>query len=374
MKLIITGGHPTPAFAFVEFLQSHHPEIEIVFVGRTITRTSDQQLSPEKNLAELHHIPFIALNPPKAFLSPQLKSIWQAILFLKSIGQSLNILRREKPELVLSFGSYLAVPVAMAAYLLGIPIITHEQTRGMGRANRVIGRLAKYMALSHPSTNSTGNQAKFFVTGNLLRSSLFQPQPKTPNWYDNSARLPILLVTGGEQGSEVINQAISQVLPQLLRQFYVIHQCGPAHLKRNYKQELESQVQTLGTTLTKRYVIREWIDVHDLSFIYQHQPLVIARSGANTVDELEAFGLNAVLIPLPFAQGQEQLINAKSLAAQNQAVVLTQDQLNAKNLLEALARAKKLNQASNHQKPSIDPWASSQKLFALIEKAITLHH
>ncbi len=366
MTIIITGGHPTPAFALIEYIQKHRPDVKIIFVGRQITRTSDQQKSPEQTMAKQYGVTFVALNAPKFKLGFELINLWRFLLLLASTWRSWLIINRVRPDAIVSFGSYLAVPVALAGFLSGIKVITHEQTRGLGRANQMIAHLAQTLALSHHNPNLT--RSNTVVVGNLLRQSLFTPQSQPPSWLKPNPQLPVLYITGGEQGSEIINATVAQIIPNLVRQFVVIHQCGPASVTRNYSQELNQIKATLSPTLAHRYIIREWLAVQELGYLYQHGALVLSRSGANTVDELAAFHLPSVLIPLPFAQGQEQLHNALSLSDKGAAILLEQKDLTPGNLLSALTQLK--NQATQMRtrfQDQPDHAKSADRLWHLIE-------
>ncbi len=370
MTIIITGGHPTPAFALVEFIKQHRPDVKIVFVGRMVTRSSDRQKSPEQHLAQQQNIPFVALTAPKFQFGFKLVNLGRLFLLLISTMRAWLIIRRVRPDLIVSFGSYLAVPVALAGYLSGVKIITHEQTRGLGRANQMIARFADVLALSHLSGNKKMAR-KQVVVGNLLRQSLFLPQSQPPSWLATGSRLPILYITGGEQGSEIINATVAQVMPALVRQFIVVHQCGPASSDRNYGQELSRVRDALSPTLASRYIIKEWLTTQELAYLYQHQILVLSRSGANTIDELTAFRLPSVLIPLPFSQGQEQLQNAMSLVHQGTAILLEQKNLTPESLLAALTQLKNRSEVMRARfNQNYDYTQSLLKFWQLIESSV----
>lgn len=339
MKICITGGHITPALAVVEHIQHLNPTSDIVLLGRKNTQTKTQQQSHEERLARQYNIKFIGITAPKL---PQFLS-WTALqaffLLIRSIIKNYLWLRQLQPNLVLTFGGYLAIPVAVAAWLNGISVLTHEQTSQAGVANQIITRFSKKVLLSHPSSAAFFPPAKSILVGNPIRPSLLN-SVKRPEWIPTS-KLRILFVTGGNQGSVSINQAVFQALPDLTQHFLVIHQLG------NPRSATEISPQQISYT---NYLAKPWIDQDELAWIYQQQPVVISRAGANTLTELSAFKLPAVIIPLPNSHRQEQQRNAESFIQDHSAILLPQTELNVSNLITS---AHKLATASTQTKPDL---------------------
>lgn len=371
MKVLISGGHLTPALAFIDYLQNTHPDIEILFVGREFTRESDKQPSREKQEIESRNIKFIPLATGKFSKSTLFSIFNQAGLFITSLFQSSNLLSRYQPDVFVSFGSYVAVPIALSCWVRHIPIITHEQTRTVGRSNKIIGRIAKRVAISFPESASFFPSYKTVLTGNLIRKQLLQKNPPKPSWYTATSSLPLLYITGGSQGSEVINSTVSQALPRILRDWQVIHQCGAASLSRSYLNELEQRKHLLTKTQGSRFFIREWITEQELAWIYKHASACISRAGANTTQELVYSKLPAVLIPLPFSNYQEQQKNAEALAATGGAIVITQKNLNPDALLAALDVLRTKNQACRRKLAELSiPEHADKKLYTLLSEVL----
>ncbi len=368
MKLLITGGHLTPALAFIDYLRVAHPDVAIIFVGRLYARKRSKQPAHEKEEIEKRQIQFIAFDSGKLIAAHTFFQLFHLLLLIITVPKALKLLIQIRPTVVLTFGGYLGVPLALAAWLLRIPIITHEQTHGLGMANRVIGIFAKKIGLAHVESMTQVDKSKSQVVGNPLRQALHNPNQTKPAWLTNQADRPILYITGGSQGSEILNATIMQLLDNLTKNWLVIHQCGTASKDRDYQQELNSAAAKLSASGQKRYFIREWILDQELAWIYQHANLVISRAGANTVEELISFAIPSILIPLPFSHQNEQKQNAEAMQSLGGALLIDQKQLNPTSLLHALDRVKpQLGQMKASLQQNSRSLNSCELLFDLIQ-------
>lgn len=323
MKITLTGGHLTPALAMVEYLKANHPEVELSFIGRTHNR-ADQKAVEE---AELTHrkVKFIGLVAPKFALVPFWLWPVRLIQLMASVFKASQILKSEQPDCLVSFGGYLAVPIVLAAWQLKIPIVTHEQTRVVGLANRVIGRFARFIGVSFSESQAFFDSKKVKLVGNLIRSSLVDANLPQPNWFKNPQQRPILVITGGSQGSQKINQLVDALLPTLVNQWCVIHQRGP---KTDNSQ---------SPPVLPGYFSFEWLTEAELFWLWkQPQAVSISRSGANTVSELAVAKIPAILIPLPNTYQNEQRLNAEWLVKQGGAKILDQDEITTELLATAI--------------------------------------
>lgn len=369
MKVLIPGGHLTPALAFIDYLQATHPEDQVVFCGRRYSQDSLRQVSQEKAEVDRRQIPFTYVWAPRWDHASLVNKVAYPLMLVFSVLRALKIILTSKPDVVLSFGGYLAVPIAVAANLARVPVVTHEQTRSIGTANRLISKLARKVAITYPETAETLPAAKVVVTGNPLRPGLFLKQPK-PSWIGNTSK-PIIYVTGGNQGSEIINVTVQQGLRHLLKEWTVIHQCGNPTRRRRYKDELEQASRKLPPHLQANYVVREWLTESELAWIYQHAQVVVSRAGANTVLELAAYHLPSVLIPLPFAHGDEQLLNARYLADAGGAVLVFQKELSVVTLQAALEKATKHHRSMSQKlKQLVVPTDAAAKLYQVLSAVL----
>lgn len=333
MKILITGGHLTPALATIDYIQKHHPTDTVVFVGVDITQKKSQQQSKERKEVEKRGITFINFSAVKLSELLSLTGIFIFFSFVSSCFKASQIIGKQKPDVILSFGGYVAIPFAIAGTLQKKPIVTHEQTRVAGFANKFIAKFAKKIAVSYKETIHLFPKDKTVLTGNPIRQSLFDAAPQ-PSWipFSPKTRKPILYITGGNQGSQVMNQVVGKIIPQLTTNWNVIHQSGSPTVHSNYKQTLEKIKQNLSPRKQTSYVVREWLEESELAWVYQHATAVVSRSGANTSQELISFAIPSVLIPLPFSYQNEQLTNAQSLAKIGIAKILKQQKLSPKSL------------------------------------------
>lgn len=336
MRILLSGAHLTPALAMIDFIQQNHPEHQLVFVGRLYSQETLNQKAIEKTEVEKRGIKFIPFAASK-FTSTSLWNRFNAFCsFPHTVTLAKQILLREKIELFLSFGSYLAVPFAIAAKNLKIPVVTHEQTVMMGKANQFIVALADKVAISHEATRNYSRRKDLILTGNPVRSKIFAKNLARPKWLPITCK-NLILVMGGNQGSFAINDLIKANLPTLLKKYCIVHQCGRANKIRDSYQELSVLRQQLPKVLQSQYFVQEWIEEEDLFWLYQHAQFAISRSGANAVLELSLASLPAILIPLPSAKQNEQLANAQAMQQLNGALILQQAKLTNNTFLDSLA-------------------------------------
>lgn len=335
MRILISGAHLTPALAMIDFIQANHKEQEIFFVGRLFSQEKLAQKAVEQDEVKKRGVKFIPFSSPK-FVNYSIFSKMNSLLsFPKVLKEARQILINEKIDIFLSFGSYLAVPFALAAKSLKIPVVTHEQTIVMGKANQFISTIADKVAISHIETKNYLRRKDVVLTGNPVRSRLFAKDLKKPLWLGKEVK-NFILVMGGNQGSFVLNDAVKKILPEILKNYTVIHQCGRANKLKNPLKELENYRESMSKDLQENYFIKEWIQDEDLFWIYQHAKFAISRAGANAVLELSLAPLPAILIPLPNTYKDEQMANAQAMQKINGALVLNQDYLSAQTLLDSV--------------------------------------
>ncbi len=335
MKILISGGHLTPALAFIDYAKKFERD-EFVFVGRPYSQIESRQKSHEADEITQRGIKFISFSSGKFSHFGPLYVLQQYVHIIKAFFSARRIFGRERPNVFLSFGGYLAVPLTLAAFTMRVPIITHEQTRTAGLANRFIAFFAKAIAVTYPETAFLFPQKKTVVTGNPLRSQVFLTNPPQPSWISIPPKKPILYITGGSQGSQVINTVVGQVIHQLAIDWCIIHQCGYPNALMHYSRELERKRKMLDKDLQSSYYIREWVNETELAWIFGHTKAIVSRAGANTVHEITMAGKPAIFIPLPTSRGQEQLKNAQAVVNTGAALLLLQKDTDPENFLKTI--------------------------------------
>ena len=245
---------------------------------------------------------------------------------LKSCGQSVAVLRRVRPDVVVGLGGYITFPAGVMAALMGKPLVLHEQNSVAGMANKVLARLARRVFTAFPQVLARGEWV-----GNPLRAEfLAQPDPQTRF----AARTGVLkvLVVGGSLGAKALNTVVPQALALLPagQRPIVTHQSGEKQideLRANYSQA------RVEATLTP------FID--DTAQAFADADLVICRAGASTVTELAAVGAAAVLVPFPAAVDDHQTRNARFLVDQGAAWLLPQTALTPAALADLLQKTER---------------------------------
>lgn len=324
MKVAITGGHLTTALAVIDELKKIE-NTEIIFLGRASSLEGDKYPSAESMVIPNLGIKFIAIKTGRLQRKFTIGTILSLLKAPIGFLQSLAIISKEKPDIIVSFGSYVALPVAFAGWVLGIPTITHEQTVKGGLANRLISKFAKKIAISWEQSKKYFPDGKTVLVGNPVRKEILEIKK------ERTSR-PLIYITGGSQGSHSINEIVGDVLPQLLSRYEIIHQTGGSDVYKDY-EKLKASVNQLPRRLQNRYKIAKWFNTTELSKIFAKMDILVGRSGANTVSEVASLGIPAIFIPLPWAGQNEQFENAKILEDEGAAIILSQERLTPKRLL-----------------------------------------
>ncbi|PIR80383.1 MAG: hypothetical protein COU25_00390 [Candidatus Levybacteria bacterium CG10_big_fil_rev_8_21_14_0_10_35_13] len=300
MKIVIIGGHLSPALSIIENLKNG----EVFFVGRKYAIEGDKTVSLEYQIINNLKIPFFELNTARfqrKFTRYTLSS------FLKlPVGflQSVKILKKIGPDVVVGFGGYVSIPVVISAYFLKIPVVLHEQTLEAGFANKILAFAASKICISWESSFKFFPKAKTLLTGLPIKKEIIAVKKDIKNRKD----LPFIYITGGSLGSHKINTLVYEILPRLLENFYVFHQTGDSEFKDYEKhKELKS---SLKEEFSKRYEVVKYLKNKEVTEILSKSDIVISRAGVNTIAELLFLQKPAFLIPIPFSQRNEQLKNA----------------------------------------------------------------
>ncbi len=359
-KIVITaggGGHFTPALAVLELLGKG---TEVAVIGRKYSLEGDKALSLEYQTVRDLNIPFVSLTTGRLQRKFTRYTIPSLLKFPLGLMQAYSFLRSFQPDVVLSFGGYICVPVVIAAYFLRIPIVVHEQTLEAGVANRIASFFAEKVCISWESSRKFFRKSKVVLTGNPIREFPIS-NPSAGEQFpikDRDKDLPMIYITGGSLGSHAINVLVEGCIEKLLGKYVVLHQTGDASEFHDFDR-LTKVRDTLSGEMQKRYILKKFINASEVGSILRLADLVVARSGITTVTELLFFKKPSLLIPLPFSQRNEQLKNALFLRDCGLAEVVEQ---------EALA-ADKLYTHITHMFAKIETYKrNSKKIDALFQK------
>lgn len=330
-NILITGGHITPALGLVDELKGK--KYKIVFIGRKYATDTDTIPSLEYQNVQKRGLKFYNLKTEKLRRDEPLRSVFLPFMILYSVIRSIQILKKEKPQAVVSFGGYIALPVCIAAKALCIPILTHEQTMVFGLSNRIIAHIADTVCISWKKTEGKIDHPHIVLTGNPIQKIFFLPSPKPQFWQDIPIGKPIAYITGGNLGSHAINDIVLQNLTRFLSEFILIHQSGNTS-KYNDFQRLQKAKIALHSNLQNRYILIPHLSPKEVSYTMKHADILVGRSGANTVTEILATHIPAVLIPLPRFGAGEQEKHAQFIEDYKLGLKLLQKDLSAQNLLK----------------------------------------
>ncbi len=313
MKIVVTGGHLTPAYSFAEVALNRGNQIHMIgSAGNNAVEATEM-----KRLGSTYK----TIKPIKFDRNNKLISALKLSGFIIPLMQSYTYLRDLRPHVVVTFGGFNAVPVAYAAKLLHIPVVVHEQTRAIGLANRLIVPIASWCGLSYVSSKPYF-PASAKVIGNILRREIWEPPAACPITIPTD--MPILFITGGNQGSQSIINLIKQILPELTKRYQVILQYG--------KQYPWGQADAPTPIISK-----SWFSASETSWLLHHAHLIISRGGANTTAEIMVAGTPSIIIPLPNTSQDEQRQNALIIARSGGGMMIEQNQLSKTSLLTAIA-------------------------------------
>lgn len=332
MRVVVIGGHMAPAIGFIDKLPKG---TEVIYIGREHVFEGDTGISLEQQAIQKKRIPFTPLQAGRLQRVLTKHTISSLLKVPGGFTQSLKLLKKEKPDVVVGFGGYLSVPVGVAASLLGIPLVIHESTMAAGLANKVLAPLAHRICISWESSRPYFPKEKTVLTGNpLLPFTTKIPDGILPK---SQEKLPLLFISGGSGGSHAINTFILEILPELLEITKIVHQTGDAKEYNDY-EKLIVQQKKLPKKIQNRYSVVKFIDPEDINAIFAKADLLIGRSGINTVATLLTLNKKAILIPLPVGQKDEQLSNAQLLESEGLGVILQQKTLSPKLLFETIKK------------------------------------
>lgn len=357
-----TGGHTSPGLAVAALLRARG--VPCAWVG--------SRHGVEARVVPAHGVSFHAVATGKL----RRPWTWQNLPDLlvrvpAGVLGAWRLLGRLRPTAVLATGGYVAVPTVLAAALRRIPVVIHEQTAVAGLATRLTAPLGRRVAVTFPLTRGLP-RVRTVWTGNPLRPELRNgSRAGAQALFALDPALPVVYVTGGAQGAHRLNRTVGEVLPDLLVETQVIHQCGAQPTTQD-PAWLEARRQALPRQLQRRYVLRPWLGA-ELAHVYAAATLVVGRAGAGTVNECCQLGLPALYVPLPGARGGEQVANARAVEAVGGCRVLPQEELTPRRVLEEirglLAQPAALKEMGERARSLAVPDAAERLLALLLEVA-----
>lgn len=322
-----TGGHVYPALAVAKYILEKFPDARILYVGTV--KGLEGKIVPEAGIS------FATIEVE----GWQRKFSWQGIRAgLKAVGgvrQALKIIKEFQPQIVVGTGGYVCGPVVLAASLLRIPTVLHEQNALPGLTNKMLARLVnKIMITFPPSEKYFPDKEKIILTGLPVRKEILETSKR-----ESLQKLGLeenkftLLVSGGSRGAKSINKALLEIYPQLLKKndFQLIHITG----SQGYEETVRAlankgiKIEEYGNVILRPYI-------YDMQYPLQAADLCLGRAGATFIAEISAIGLPAILVPYPYAAENHQEFNAKSLVDLGGAEMILDKELTGEKLLATI--------------------------------------
>ncbi len=324
-----TGGHFYPALALSEALCELRPDVTPFFVGAQ--RGIEARVLPERGV---HHL----LLPVRGFQRGRLgENLRTLAALLRSILTTGEVFQRLRPGMVVVTGGYAGGPAGILAGLMGIPLALQEQNALPGVTTRVLSRWSRQIHLAFPEALSflpSCARSRARISGNPIRSPDGGTREAALARFGLSPSGPVLLVVGGSQGAEALNRALLQALQGVV--------AGSLHLPPGLQllwatgpRNLEWVLQALNDLGNPSW-IRALGYIEDMPRALKAADLAVSRAGAMATSEFLAWGLPAVLVPLPTAAADHQTRNARSLAEAGAALHLPEGELSGPSLWKAV--------------------------------------
>lgn len=319
-RIVLTGGgtagHVTPNIALLPRLRE--ADYEITYIG--------SMDGIEKKLIEAQGVPYYGISSGKLRRYFDVKNFTDPFRVLKGFSQASKLMKELKPDVVFSKGGFVSVPVVMAARKHHVPVVCHESDLTPGLANKLSMPSATKVCCNFPETLQYLPEGKAVLTGCPIRRELMEGnRNRALSMTGFTPDQPVLMVMGGSLGAAAINEAVRDALPELLKDWQIIHLCGKGKLDESL-------------THIKGYVQYEYIQ-KELADLFALCDLVISRAGANAICELLALRKPTLLIPLSAkASRGDQVLNARSFERQGFSMVLEEEDLTKETFLAAIAQ------------------------------------
>ncbi len=317
MRLLLvsggSGGHLAPMVAVGRAFAELHPEAQLLYL--CVDQEADRAFLTKEN------VPFDVLPLPR-------RSLLLPVVFLRNFLRSRRILRAFQPDIVFSKGGAVSVPCCLAARMRGIPIVLHESDAVMGRANRMVARIADTVCVGMKNDEWIMDNGQWIMTGNPIRSELTQGSREEGRRITGlSGKKPVLLVYGGSQGAQALNEAVIAHIDALLPHVDIVHLTGRG--KR-------------GALPRAGYFSMEFAHA-ELPHLYALADLALSRAGAGNIAELAANGIPAIFVPIAGLANDHQVRNAEAAALSGGCIHLPQTRLGGEMVATVAAVASHAN-------------------------------
>jgi len=331
MKIAVVGGHLAPSLGFINSLPKG---TEVIYLGRKHPFEKDEGLSLEYKAIINLGIKFIEI--PTGRLQRKISSSTLSSLAKLPSGflSAFEILKKERPDILIGFGGYLSLPLGFSAKILGIPLVIHESTLGAGLANRILANFANKICISSDTSRKYFPDKRTVFTGNPMlpfdKKNIDELMPLTKE------KLPFVVVIGGSAGSHMVNQIILENIDKLLDFTKITHITGDS-LEYNDFSKLEKIKNDLVKDKKDRYFLTKYVSPNKINSLLDKSDLIISRAGFNSITTFLVLKKKSIVIPLPTGQKNEQMENAKMLESSGLGLILEQE-VASRKIVESVKR------------------------------------
>lgn len=385
IKIMITGGgsggHISVAKSLIDSLIQDYdiPFSNIMYVG------GDLGMEREKVGNSLEQKQFKGSEFKTAYIRAgklqrrvSAKSISLLLRSLLGFSDSLKIVKKFNPTLVVSSGGFVSVPVCIAAWLKRKPIYLHEQTASVGLSNRVVGKFAKKIYVSFKDSVHFFPKQKVSHVGNIVRKDIFKKEitdrvdKQIVSLVVTNKQLPFIYISGGSLGSHSINTKIFESLKDLLKRYRVLLQTGDNEVFKDYEKGIEI-LNRLTSEEKERFVIKKYIDSDSIGYVLNNMEYFVGRSGANTVYEIGVLKKYALFIPIPWVTHNEQYLNAKVLNDIGTANILEERYLKECNITEEIKKLEEQIKLRNVDEKKLENLFPTNAVSSILEDILNAY-
>lgn len=326
-----TGGHILPIIAISREIRRIYPkpDLQLFYLGPK--DDFDQLLLSQEGIKVKH----VFSGKVRRYLN--WRSFFQNLIDLlfkipMGILQAFFHIFFLAPDLIFSKGGFGSIQGVLSGWLLRIPVFLHESDINPGFANRFLNKFALEVFASFPKTEHFSLK-KLILVGNPIRREVLEgSKEEAQKLFQLNRQKPLILILGGSQGAQRINDKILEALSELLKNFEIIHQCG----ERNFKEVKAESEAILSKELLSFYHLSPFLKEEELKQAYAACDFIVSRAGSGSIFEIAAAGKPSILIPLPEAAQNHQINNAYAYAKGGATVVLEEVNFTQHFFLEKL--------------------------------------
>ncbi len=329
MRIVVsgggTGGHIYPALMVGQEALRRDPHGQCLFIGTE--KGLEQQIVPTAGM------PFATIDISgfrRSLSWENVRTVWR---FVRAVGRAKQLLTEFKPDVVVGTGGYVCGPVVYAATRLGIATLIHEQNAIPGLSNAFLSRFVDGVAVSFPESQRLFRNARSIVYTGNPRATVVRAADARRGYevLGIAAGSPVVLIFGGSRGALAVNEAVLEMLPQMIADdtVHYVYVTGAVYYER-VLQKVREQVGTLPAH------VHLFPYLHEMPEVMAATRVMIGRAGASTLAELTALGIPSILIPSPNVTNNHQEKNALALVAAGAAEMIRERELSGSILFARL--------------------------------------